>query len=332
MTTNSRYAVRSGSAGQDDEYYDDSHGHPQDDPRDVPDPQRDRTPRGSRREQRRANPPQGGYPQCLTTRAERLPEQRGYPLTRQAVPPDRASAQHQTGQVAYPDPGGGYRQGPEVAYPSVAGTRPGGYPDSAALDTPHRAGWLPTVYEPRTHGPYPVATGGARVRAASRPEWRILVLPDGRSAAVARQGYGGYGDTVRGRRSARRGWLCTSSPHERARKQRGRRLPGAGRRGTTGYQQGVQGYGQQDYAAGDYTSYAGKAFRRGALPSRRRRCRAAGVTRVGPPSGRDYGQSSGYGQQTGAATAVTVRAGARVSCAAVTLQLDDGSGRILPAG
>ena len=87
-----------------------------------------------------------------------------------------------------------------------------------------------------------------------------------------------------------------------------------------GYQQGGQGYGRQEYGAGDYTQYAESSPPAGYGPGPGYAEPANRDYDYGQSgSAGDYGQAGGYGGYG--------QGGYGSAGAAVTLQLDDGSGR-----
>jgi hypothetical protein len=275
MTENSSYRGGQGQ-GRPDDYYDEHHGQPQDDPRAGQDPRGAYPPEpGGYPDQPgypAAPPDQGGYPaQGGYPEQGGYPDQRGYPQHEQRGYPEQGGYPDQRG---YPDQGGSPEQG---GYPPQ-----GGYPDQRGYPQ----------HEQRPAGGY---GGGQGYDAGYR---------QGGYDQPGGQGYGEYADYGRGPARHDEGGYAAPDPRSPYPEQGG------------GYDQqgyaGAPGYGRQDYAQqpdyGRYGEAPGQPYG-GGYPEQ---------------AGRDYdyGQSAeaggygGYGQ-----------AGYSSSGTAVTLQLDDGSGR-----
>jgi Protein of unknown function (DUF3662)/FHA domain len=233
--------------------------------------------------------PHGPYP----------PEQGGYPDQQSYPPPPPEQGGYP--EQGYPDQRGGYPD-QRGGYPDQRGGYPdqrGGYPDQRGGYPDQRGGYPDQggypQYEQRPGGGY----GGGQGYDAGYRQGGYGQQPGG-------QGYGEYADHGRG--PARHDAGGYPVPDQRA------PYPDQG----GGYDQGYgggQGYGGQDYGQQpDYGPY-GEAP---PAPSY-----GGGY---GEPAGRDYdygqpaeagGYGGGYGQQGGYPSSGT----------AVTLQLDDGSGR-----
>ena len=146
--------------------------------------------------------------------------------------------------------------------------------------------------------------------------------PGGGQPAGGPQGYGGYGDYGRG--PGHQDAAGYAPPEQRP------AYPEQGGGYDQGYQQGA-GYGRQDYAAGDYTQYAenvpgGGYAGQGGYPETANRDYEYGQPgEYGQPA--DYGQPGDYGQQPGGGYGGYGQGGYGSAGTAVTLQLDDGSGR-----
>jgi hypothetical protein len=296
MTDNPSYRGQ-GQGRPGDDYYDDRYGRPQDDPRGGP-------------EQHGAPEPRGGYP----------PEQGGYPPPQGYPPPRHAD------QGGYPEQGGGYPApggypGPG-GYPDQGGYPPpsgypsqGGYPDQGGYPGPGQGGYPPS-YEQRP--PTPAGYSGPGYEQGNYPQGGAYAPPGppGAGQQGGQQGYGGYGDYPPGGRGPARPDEGGYAPPEArpAYPDQGGGYPDQG----AGYQQGGQEYGRQDYAAGDYTQYAESPPPGGYGPGY-------------PETANrdyDYGQAGAadYGQQAGGYAGYG-QGGYGSAGTAVTLQLDDGSGR-----
>jgi Protein of unknown function (DUF3662)/FHA domain len=291
MTENPSYRGGQGQGRPGDDYYDDRYAPAQDDPRGGQDP------RGSYPPEPGGYPDQRGYPPRQPDQGG-YPDQRGYPdqaggYQEQGRYPDQAGYPDQRG---YPDQtgyGGGQEQG---RYPDQAG-----YPDQRGY--PDQAGGYQEQGRYPDHAGYPDQRGypdqtGYGGGQGYDPGYR----QGGGYGQPGGQGYGEYADYGRG--PARHEDGGYGQPEQRS------PYPDQG----GGYEQGYPGgpgYGRQDYAQQpDYARYGDAA---GAY--------AAPGGGYAEPSGRDYdyGQSAdagGYGQ-----------GGYAPSGTAVTLQLDDGSGR-----
>jgi Protein of unknown function (DUF3662)/FHA domain len=236
---------------------------------------------------------QGGYPDQRSYPAPPAdqggyPDQRGYP----APPADQGGYPDQRGYPAPPADQGGYPD--QRGYPAPPADQ-GGYPDQRGYPAPPADQGGYPQYEQR---PAPGYGGGQGYDAGYR-QGSGYGQPAG-------QGYGEYSDYGRG--PARQDESGYGAPDPRS------PYPEQG-----GYDQGyagAPGYGRQDYGQqpdyGRYGDAPGPTY--------------AGASGGYPePAGRDYdygqpaeaGGYGGYGQQGGYSS----------SGAAVTLQLDDGSGR-----
>ncbi len=225
---------------------------------------------------------------------------------------DQRGSQDQQGA---PDQRGGYP--PEQSgYPEQGR----GYPDQGAQ------GGYPPPYEP-TYEQHPPAGGygGPGYDQAYRLGAGYAPPPGGRPGA-GQQGYSGYGggyggDYGRGpARPEETGYAAPPVPEQR---------PSYPEQGgyDQGYQQGGTSYGQQEYARGNYTQYAENVPAGGygpqgggGYPEAAHREYEYGGQQA------DYGQPADYGQQAGGYGGYG-QGGYGASGAAVTLQLDDGSGR-----
>ncbi len=316
MTDNSSYRGGQGQGRPGDEYYDDRYGRPQDDPQGGADP------RGGYPPEQGGYPPQQGYPPPRHPEQGGYPDQGGYPgggyPEQGGYPgggyPDQRGYQDQGG---YPDQGqSGY---PGGGYPDQRGYQgQGGYPDQG------QGGYPPQSYEqrPPAAGYGQGAQGGQGYDQGYRQggEYAAPGAPAGQPAG-GQPGYGagggGYGDYGRG--PARQDEAPYSPPPAQQPS-----YPDQGGGYDQGYQQGG-GYGQPDYGQGDYTQYA-------AAPP--------GGGYAAPPGGYgeparseyDYGQASApadYGQPAAGGYGDYAQGGygSAPGGAAVTLQLDDGSGR-----
>ena len=246
--------------------------------------------------QRAPEPPGGPDP-----RAGYPPEQAGYPPPQGYPPPRHAE------QGGYPDQGGYPEQG---GYPDQRGGYPdqGGYPeqrgyheqrgyqDPGGHADPGQGGYPPSYEQrpaaPAGYGAQPYDQGYRQGGGYPPPG------PSAAQPGSGQPGYAGYGDYAPG--------------------GRGPAYPDQAGGYDPGYPQGAPGYGQ-DYAQGDYTQYAqsqqGGYGAPGGYPETVHREYDYGQ----PGAAGDYGQPGGYGGygQGGYGAAGT----------AVTLQLDDGSGR-----
>jgi hypothetical protein len=315
MTDNSSYRGQ-GQGRPGDEYYDERYGRPQDDQRGGHEPQGGPgypqehggyPPQGGYQPPRTPDQGQGGYQDHGGYPDQRggYPEQGGYPDQRGGYPPQGGYP----GQGGYQEPARGYADQGQGGYPQYEQRPPAG------------GGYGGPGYDQGGQGYDQGAQGydqGYRPGGGYGP-------PGGGQPAGGQQGYGGYGGDY-GRGPAR--------PEETgyAPEQPRPAYPDQGGGYDQGYQQGGQGYGQQEYGGGDYTQYAEN------VP-------AGGYG--GPQGGAypetahrdyDYGQQSDYGQQPdygqpdyGQAAAGGYggygQGGYGAAGTAVTLQLDDGSGR-----
>jgi Protein of unknown function (DUF3662)/FHA domain len=274
MSENSSYGGGQGQGRPGDDYYDDPHAHPHDDPHAAPDP------RGA------YQPQPGGYP-----------EQRGYPDQGGYGAPDpRAGYPEQGG---YPDPRGGYpEQGGHAAPDPRAGyPEQGGYPDPRAGYPEQRGGYPEQGGYPQQYEQRPGYGGGQGYEGGQRQAG--YGQPPG-------PGYDEYADYGRGQ--ARHDEGGYGPPDQRG------GYPDQG----PGYDQGYGGgggYGRQDY--GQQPEYGRPEYGQSYAPP------GGGGGYAEPGRDYEYGQPAeaagygGYGQQGGYSS----------SGSAVTLQLDDGSGR-----
>jgi hypothetical protein len=277
MTENSSYRGGPGQGRPGDEYYDEAHAHPQDDPHAAPEPRAPYPPEsGGYGEQRGGYPEQGGYPKHGGyDQRGGYPEQGGY---------------DQRG--GYPEQRGGY---PEQAGYDQRGAAPG-Y-DQPGYD--QRGGYGQGGYDPRGGYPDPRSAG-----PAADPGYR----PAGYGQPGGGPGPGEYGEYGRG--PGRHEEAAGYGPPE----QRG------GGYDQGGYDQGYgggQGYGRQDYGQQPEYGRYGEAPGQNYAPP-------AGGGYAEPGRDYDYGQpaeAGGYGQSGYG------QGGYSSSGSAVTLQLDDGSGR-----
>jgi hypothetical protein len=291
MTENSSYRGGPGQGRPGDEHYDDPYGQPQDDPHGAPDPRGPYPPEpGAYSDQRGypAPPPEGGYP-----------EQGNYPDPRAGYPEQRSGYPDQRGYPAPPPEGGYPEQGnypdQRAGYPEQRSGYPdqGGYPDQRG-GYPDQGGY-PPQHEQRPAAGYSAGQGydqGYRQGGYGQP---------------GAQGYGEYPDYGRG--PARHEEPGYSAPDQR---------PSYPEQ-PAGYEQGYAGgpgYGRQDY--GQQPEYG----RYGEAPGQTYAAPGGGYAEPGRGD-YDYGQPAeaggygGYGQGGGYSS----------SGSAVTLQLDDGSGR-----
>ncbi|ORJ59405.1 FhaA domain-containing protein [Mycobacterium simiae] len=315
MTDNSSYRGGQGQGRPGDEYY----ARPQDDQRGGQDPQAGPDQRGGYPQEQGGYPPQGGY------QPPRYPDQGqgGYQDQRGGYP-EQGGYQEQRG--GYPEQGG---YPPQGGYPA-----PGGYPDQGRGYPEQGQGGYPPPYEPPyehrppaggygapgyDHGSQGYDQGGQAYDQSYRPGGGYAPPPAGQPGA-GQQGYGGYGgDYGRGpARPEETGYAAPPAPEQR---------PSYPEQGgyDQGYQQGAASYGQQEYAGGDYTQYAenvpvgGYGPQGGGYPETAHRDYEYGQQP-------EYGQPADYGQQAGGYGGYG-QGGYGAAGAAVTLQLDDGSGR-----
>jgi Protein of unknown function (DUF3662)/FHA domain len=278
MTENSSYRGGPGQGRPGDEYYEEPHAHPQDDPHAAPEPRAPYPPEaGGYPEQRGGYPDQGGYPEHGGyDQRGGYPEQGGY---------------DQRG--GYPEQRGGYPE--QGAYdPRSAGP---GY-DQPGYD--QRGGYGQPGYDQRGGYPDPRSAG-----PAADPGYR----PGGYSQPGDAPGSGEYGEYGRG--PGRHEEAAGYGPPE----QRG------GGYDQVGHDQGYgggQAYGRQDYGQQpDYGRYGEAPGQNYAPPAGGGYAEPGRDYDYGPPAeAGGYGQG-GYGQGGGYSP----------SGSAVTLQLDDGSGR-----
>ncbi|HTX97941.1 MAG TPA: FhaA domain-containing protein [Mycobacterium sp.] len=321
MTDNSSYRGAQGPERPGDEYYDDRHGRPQDDPRGGPEPQGGPDPRAG------YPPEQGGYPPPQGYPPPRHPDQAGYP--------DQGGYQEQRGypeQGGYPDQRGGYQE--QGGYPEQRGyPEQGGYPDQRGGYQEQRGhpdqgqGGYPPSYEQRPPAA-PSGYGPQGYDQGYRPGGGYAPPPPGGQPGGAPQGYGGgYGEYGRG--PGRQDEAGYAPPEQR---------PAYPEQG--GYEQGYQqggGYGRQDYGRGDYTQYGENVpagpypGQGGGYPDTAHRDYDYGQPgEYAPPSEyaapADYGQPAEYGQPAGGYGGYGA-GGYGAAGTTVTLQLDDGSGR-----
>jgi hypothetical protein len=247
--------------------------------------------------------PRGPYP----PEPGGYPDQRGYP----AAPPDQGGYPEQGG--GYPEQRGGYPD--QGAYPEQRGGYPdqrGGYPDQRGYPAapPDQGGYPDQARYPDQRGGYP-DQGGYPPQHEQRPAGGYGGEPgydggqrQGGYGQPGGQGYGDYADYGRG--PARHEEAGYGAPDQR---------PSYPEQG--GYEQGYTGgpgYGRPDY--GQQPEYG----RYGEAPGQTYAAPGGGYAEPGRDY--DYGQPAeaggygGYGQ-----------GGYSSSGSAVTLQLDDGSGR-----
>ena len=193
-----------------------------------------------------------------------------------------------------------------------------GYPDQGQ-------GGYPPSYEQRPQAPG--GYGGQGYDQGYRQGGSYGPPGGGQPGGGGQQGYGGYGDYGRGPARQDEGGYAPQGAPEQPRPA----YPDQGAGYDQGYQQGGQGYGQQDYGQqdygqGDYTQYAEHIPGGGYAPP--------GGGYAEPASrdydygqSADYGQAADYGQQAGGGYGGYAQGGYGVAGTAVTLQLDDGSGR-----
>jgi hypothetical protein len=326
MTDNSSYRGGQGQGRPGDDYYDERYARPQDDPRGGQDPQGGADPRGGYPPEQGGHPPQGGYPPPRQPDQAGYPEQGGYPdqggyQDQRGGYPDQGGYQDQRG--GYPDQGG--YQGPPGGYPDQGGYQdPRGYQDQGRGYPDQGQGGYPPSYEQR-----PPAPGGYGPQGYDQGyrQGGGYGPPGGGQPGGGQQGYGGYGDYGRGPARQDEGGYAPQGAPEQPRPA----YPDQGAGYDQGYQQGGQGYGQQDYGQqdygqGDYTQYAEHIPGGGYAPP------AGGYAE---PASRDYdygqsadyGQAADYGQQAGGGYGGYAQGGYGAAGTAVTLQLDDGSGR-----
>jgi Protein of unknown function (DUF3662)/FHA domain len=247
---------------------------------------------------RGAQDPRGAYP----PEPVGYPDQQGYP----APPPDQAGYPEQAG---YPDQRGGYPE--QAGYPDQRG----GYPDQGGYQEQGRYPDQRGGY-PDQRGGYPDQRGGYPDQGGY-PQYEQRPAPgygggqgydqgyrQGGYGQPAGQGYGEYADYDRG--PARHDEGGYGPPDQRA------PYPEQGGSYDQGYAGGPE-YGRQDYGQqpdyGRYGDAPAPQYGGGGYPE---------------PAGRDYDygqppEAGGYGGYS--------QGGYSSSGTAVTLQLDDGSGR-----
>ncbi|WP_297700823.1 DUF3662 and FHA domain-containing protein [Mycobacterium sp.] len=310
MTDNSSYRGDQGPGRPGDEYYDDRYRRPQDDAHGGPDPQGAPDPRGGYPPEQGGYPPQQGYP------PPPQPEQGGYP--EQGAYPDQ-------GQGGYP-PQQGYQE--QRGYPEQG---QGGYPPQQGYQDqrgyPEQGQGYPQSYEQRPPAPTGGYGGGQGYDQGYRQGGGYG--PPGGQPGGGPQGYGGgYGDYGRGPARPDEGGYA---PPE----QRPAYPAEQGAGYDQGYQQGA-GYGRQDYGSPEYTQYAEHAQggtyggQAGGYPEAAspeydygQQPEYGQQAEYGQPA--DYGQQPDYGQQAGYGG--YGQGGYGAAGTAITLQLDDGSGR-----
>ena len=291
MTENSSYGGDQGQGRPGDDYYEDPYAQPHDDPHAAPEPRGGYEQRGGYPDQRGYGAPEqrGGYP-----------DQGGY--DQRGGHPDQGGYGQGGGYGAPPEQRGGYPE-QRGGYPDQGGyDQRGGHPDQGGYDQrgghPEQGGYGRGggYGAPEQRGGYPEQRGGY-------PEQAGYGQPAGGG-----QGYDEYADYGRGPARHDDGGGYGAPPEQRGGypEQGGGYEQGYG--GGPGY--GGQDYGQQpDYGRPDYGQPP-------AAPS--------GGGYGEPQRDYDYGQpaeSSSYGQG-GYGDGGYPSAGS-----AVTLQLDDGSGR-----
>ncbi|WP_118913727.1 DUF3662 and FHA domain-containing protein [Mycobacterium shigaense] len=235
--------------------------------------------------------------------------------------PDQQQGGYPPGQ-GY-DQRGGYPDQQQGGYPPQGGQQaPGGYPPGQGYD---QRGGYPDQQQGGYPAPggYPAAGGygGQGYDQGYRGQGGGYPPPGGQ------QGYGspggGYNEYGRGPTRQDEGYAPQAAPEQPR--------PGYPEQGgyDQGYQQGSQGYGQPEYgqSGGDYTQYAESApppgydqgyQQGGGYPETQHREYEYGQSA-------DYGQAGDYGQQAGGGYGGYGGYGSAGT--AVTLQLDDGSGR-----
>ncbi|WP_025738169.1 DUF3662 and FHA domain-containing protein [Mycobacterium genavense] len=268
---------------------DEYYGRPQDDQRGGQDLQGGPDPRGGYPPEQGGYPPQGGY------QPPRPPEQGGCQEQRGGYP-EQGGYPDQRG---YQDQGRGYPdQGRGVYPPSYEQRPPAGGGGYGAQGYDHAGQGYDQGY--RSGG------GGYGQPGGGQP-------PGG-----VQQGYGGgYGEYGRGPARPEEGGYAPGVPEPQ------RPLyPEQGGGYDQGYQQGGQGYGgRPEYGGGDYTQYAENIPAGGYGPG------AGGGYPETAHREYDYGQQPDYGQQAGGGYGGYGQGGYGAAGTAVTLQLDDGSGR-----
>jgi hypothetical protein len=288
MTENSSYRGGQGQGRPGDDYYDDRYGRPQDDAR-------------GGQESRGGQEPRGGYP----------PESGGYPPSGYPPPPPEHGG--------YPDQGGYPEQGgyDQRGYDQGGYQEHGGYPDQRGYQDQrgYEQGGYPEQGRYGDQGRYPDQGGYPDQGPGGYPPSYQQRPPGGYGApgydpGYRQGGYGppagpGYGEYDYGRGPARPDEGAGYGQPQRA----GYPEPGGG------YEGYGPGYGRQDYGQPDYGSY-------GDGPSGGVYAPPGGG--YAEPAGRDYdyGQSAAAGGYGGYG-----ETGYPSSGRAVTLQLDDGSGR-----
>ncbi len=236
-----------------------------------------------------------------------------YPDDRYGRPEDREGGQDPRAprppdQRGYPPPAEpGYGQRP--GYPDQGGYPPeqGGYPDQGGYP-PEQGGYPPPGYEQRPPAGYPPQQGGYPDQGGYRQ------APGGYPPPAGQPGYGG-GDYGRPPAAPRQEDYGRGEPRP-AYPDQGGYPPEQGGYPEQGY--GGQSYGRQDQGYGaqpDYGRY-GEPPAAGGYPDQGYAEPAGGAYDYGPPAGAPAGGYAGYGQGDYPAGG-----------AAVTLQLDDGSGR-----
>ena len=306
MTDNSSYRGGPGSGRPGEEYHDDRYGRPQEDQRGGPELQ------GGYPHEQGGYPPQHGYP------PPQQPEQAGYQEQGGGHPDQQGGYPGQGGyppQRGYPEHQGGYPEH-QGGYPEHQGGYPGqgGYPEQRGYQEqrgyPEQGGY-PQSYEQRPAAPagYGAPQGGQGYDQGYRQGG--YPPPSGQPGGGA-QAYGDYG---RGPAAPHESSYAPPAPA--AQPEQPPAYPEQG----GGYEQGYQpggGYGRQDYSQADYTQYAEPVQGGYAAPG-------GGYAE---PGNRDYeyGQPADYGQPAGGYGGYG-QGGYGAAGAAVTLQLDDGSGR-----
>ncbi|WP_152531600.1 FHA domain-containing protein, partial [Mycobacterium sp. UM_CSW] len=210
---------------------------------------------------------------------------------------------------------------PQAGYPDQGGYQgQSGYPEQGP------GGGYPPSYEQRP--PAPGGYGGQGYDQGYR-QGGGYGPPGGGQPGGGQQGYGGGYEYGRG--PARPDEAGYAPPAPQAAPEQRPPYPEQGGGYEQGYPQGG-GYGQQEYGAGDYTQYAesvpggGYPPQGGGYPETQHRDYEYGgqAAEYGQPA--DYGAAD-YGQPAGAGYGGYGQGGYGAAGAAVTLQLDDGSGR-----
>jgi hypothetical protein len=320
MSDNSSYRGGQGQGRPGDENYDERSGRPQDDQRGGQEPQGGPDPRGGYPQEQGGYPPQGGYQPPRHPDQGGYPEQGGYQDQRGGYPEQGGYPQQggHPGQGGYQDQGRGY---PDQGQ--------GGYPPSYEQRPPAGGGYGGQAYDQGGQG---YDQGGQGYDQGYR-QGGGGGQPGGGQPGGGQQGYGGgYGEYGRGPARPEEGGYAPPAAQGPPEQQRPS-YPEQGAGYDQGYQQGGQGYGQQEYGGGDYTQYAENVPAGGYGPqggsgypeTAHRDYEYGQQGEHAQPA--EYGQQADYGQQAGGAYGGYGQGGYGAAGTAVTLQLDDGSGR-----